>query len=147
MIPTRYTVKPDAVFSSYMGIWDTVADTWHLSAPDKDATYASGVPMWTDRSKVQALVDQLNHEETHCGVCGAEFTIEEWATSGMGHECPPEFEPEHGPVESTWFGAGRWPTCQCGYDPHDNGKLQAHWLEHGFTVVDNHGTLVSRPAK
>jgi hypothetical protein len=51
----------------------------------------------------------------------------------------------HGPVPTTWFGIGCWPSCKCGYDPHDNGLLNAHWREHGFEVVDDHGHLVCRP--
>lgn len=52
---------------------------------------------------------------------------------------------DHGPDPHTWFGIGLWPTCTCGYAPRDNGLLTAHWREHGFEVVDNHGTLVRRP--
>lgn len=50
-----------------------------------------------------------------------------------------------GPVLSTWFGRGRWPTCRCGLDPHDNAVLTAHWAERGFRVVDDHGHLVKHP--
>lgn len=52
---------------------------------------------------------------------------------------------EHGPVPTTWFVRGMWPTCKCGLAPRDNDVLNAHWREHGFTVVDEHGHLVSRP--
>jgi hypothetical protein len=41
---------------------------------------------------------------------------------------------QHGPVHSTWFGRGVWPTCTCGYAPKDNVMLNAHWAEHGFRV-------------
>ena len=53
---------------------------------------------------------------------------------------------ECGPVPATWFGRGVWPTCKCGYAPHDNGLLNAHWQAQGFEVVDEHGTLVTRAA-
>jgi hypothetical protein len=52
---------------------------------------------------------------------------------------------DHGPVASTWFGINTWPTCSCGYDPHDNIELGRHWHALGFTVVDDHGTLVKKP--
>lgn len=51
----------------------------------------------------------------------------------------------HGPVRRTWFGRGVWPTCLCGYDPHDNALLNAHWRAQGFEVVDDHGALITRP--
>lgn len=52
---------------------------------------------------------------------------------------------QHGPVPSTWFGRGVWPTCKCGFAPRDNGLLNAHWRELGFEVVDRHGILETRP--
>lgn len=54
---------------------------------------------------------------------------------------------EHGPVAYTWYGRGQWPTCKCGLAPRDNAVLNEHWREHGFEVVDEHGTLVKRPVK
>lgn len=57
----------------------------------------------------------------------------------------PPGQGEHGPVAATWFGRGQWPTCRCGYAPRDNTLLNAHWAEHGFTVVDDHGQLKCTP--
>lgn len=52
---------------------------------------------------------------------------------------------KHGPDPATWFTPRLWPACQCGYAPRDNRALNAHWREHGFTVVDDHGHLITRP--
>lgn len=46
---------------------------------------------------------------------------------------------EHTPVN--WFTIGVYPSCSCGFDPHDNARLVAHWAEHGLRWVDEHGTL------
>lgn len=54
---------------------------------------------------------------------------------------------EHGPLYETWFNEGIWPTCQCGYDPHDNDVLIRHWESEGFKVVDDHGTLKKVPTR
>lgn len=54
---------------------------------------------------------------------------------------------ECGPVPSTWFGLGKWPTCRCGFAPRDNGALTEHWREQGFRVVDDHGHLVRHAIK
>ena len=51
----------------------------------------------------------------------------------------------HGPVPATWFAPGRWATCQCGFDPKNNGLLADHWADQGFRVVDNNGQLEVRP--
>lgn len=50
-----------------------------------------------------------------------------------------------GPVASTWFGPGVWPTCRCGFDPRDNSALVRHWRDAGFRVVDERGRLVMIP--
>lgn len=55
--------------------------------------------------------------------------------------------PEHDANPSTWWGRGVWPTCICGFAPRDNGLLNAHWAEHGFRVVDEHGRLTKRPLR
>lgn len=52
---------------------------------------------------------------------------------------------EHGPVVSTWFARGTYPTCTCGLDPRDNAVLTAHWTENGIRVYDDHGRLVVEP--
>lgn len=49
---------------------------------------------------------------------------------------------EHDPVPATWFARGQWPTCKCGFSPRNNRKLNDHWHEHGFRVVEDHGRLV-----
>lgn len=51
----------------------------------------------------------------------------------------------HGPVPSTWFGRGQWPTCKCGFAPRDNVVLNQHWADHGFRVVDHYGQLRCYP--
>jgi len=50
-------------------------------------------------------------------------------------------ERECGPDVVSWFGRGQWPRCTCGFSPRDNTKLNEHWNEAGFRVIDNHGKL------
>lgn len=48
---------------------------------------------------------------------------------------------EHSPRD--WFTRGRFPSCSCGLDPHDNAKLIAHWAENGIRWVDEQGRLTA----
>ena len=64
----------------------------------------------------------------------------------MGEQYDETAQPdEHGPVPTTWFVRGMWPTCKCGFAPRDNGLLNDHWAEHGFRVYDANGHLVTEP--
>lgn len=68
-------------------------------------------------------------------------------------KCPPwpaplEPEPEsHDADPVSWFGIGRWGECTCGYAPRDNVALAKHWASHGFTILEDHGTLVKTPVE
>ena len=50
-----------------------------------------------------------------------------------------------GPDFASWYSRGRWPSCACGFSPRDNAALNDHWRAAGFTVVDNQGSLETRP--
>jgi len=52
---------------------------------------------------------------------------------------------KHDVDTTSWWVPGMWTRCVCGFDPHDNGLLYAHWAEHGFRIVDHHGHLVKEP--
>jgi len=52
---------------------------------------------------------------------------------------------EHRPID--WFTVGRYPSCSCGVDPHDNGVLVRHWADNGVQWVDVHGTLTAFAAR
>jgi hypothetical protein len=53
---------------------------------------------------------------------------------------------EHG-SDVRRFVRGAWTGCKCGYDPHDNALLNAHFAEHGFREVDVHGTIRRFPVE
>lgn len=45
----------------------------------------------------------------------------------------------HRPID--WFTPGTWPRCSCGFNPHNNARLNAHWASFGLRWFDDHGTL------
>lgn len=51
---------------------------------------------------------------------------------------------EHG-SDSRRFIRGEWTRCVCGLNPKDNAVLNAHFAEHGFREVDEHGTIRTYP--
>ena len=53
---------------------------------------------------------------------------------------------EHG-SDFRRFLRGEWTRCRCGYDPRDNALLNAHFAEHGFREVDDHGTIRRFPVE
>lgn len=48
---------------------------------------------------------------------------------------------EHG-SDFRRFLRGEWARCACGHNPRDNALLNAHFAEHGFKEVDDHGTII-----
>lgn len=53
---------------------------------------------------------------------------------------------DHGTTPASWWGRGAWPRCKCGYDPHDNTALAAHYRELGFVEYEDHGQIKRRSA-
>lgn len=120
-------------------------------------------PKFTDTDRYMPRPDPEGHTLTSTGAispsgtsgfrvtCSCGVVVADWVhlSSLLTVQNQHRIDAEHGPRcdgdPGSWFGRGRWPRCACGFDPHDNAALTAHWADAGFEIVADGSQLVRRP--